>query len=1096
MKSLSLFFVSAIFSISAFAQCLPPSAHATLDINNAIVRMNNTGSSWWDGQAVAQYEIPAGSGKHSFFAQSLWIGGVDQNNQVHLAAMRFGQNGNDFYPGPIGSNGTVTANDCATSDRIYKLNKWEVEAHIANYDQPWYTAPTDILEWPATGNPYSLVDANAPFKDVNNDGVYNPDDGDYPAFAINEQLDKDFHLMGDQCLWWVINDLGGPHGETGGTPLGVELQCMAYAFATCDTLNDQTLYRYKAINKSSDSYSQTYLGLWVDSEIGFAEDDYVGCDVMRNLGYGYNGISIDGSGDPTQYGADPPAAGISFLQGPLAAPNDGWDNDFDGTVDEQDERAGMSSFLYHNNTGGGGNPAQTDPQTDSDYYNYMRAIWLDGAPMCYGVNGHPSSGCDVGVTARYMFPGDSDPLGFGTGGVPQAAWTEQTAGNVPFDRRFIMSIGPFDFAQGEEKIVHFGALWARAFNSGDPYQSVESLKQVADHTKARFDDDFETVACCSPTAEIAISTISDNVFHFSSVQYGTSYYWDFGDGQSSAERFPDHTYSDYGTYQVCLTVQNGCGSDNVCETVTFSAPPVGVRLQRIEGQGNMGRTLEFIEGMHDSLLIANRIYHPVYEFNQGPVRVEVLDSTLLPNMEMAIAVDSDVPVDSSASWKMYTLGGNDTVYSISTIEVGAEQLIPQWGLLVQMKQVADPEGGGQCETILDCSVEQSADPWLKFLPDLDSPSSRNWIRSGIVQSLTNPELDDYDGDDEECFEGILGGTWAPWKLVSHEDGVVSPTWRRFKALNRLDNLHSVDIVITPNQDLWTRCPVLEIADDHVASVGDAERFNLRMQPSVDKNGNPDGSGTMGMSWFPGYAVSLETGERLNMAFGENSWLQADNGADMVWNPTSTVEYVNQGVTTPIFGGGHYIYVFGQNGDDPDFDGPLYDEGAFIYGKLSENNFAPGNVPKRTVYKDAMWVAIPLLEDGHSLLESDVTVKLRVRRPFENYQTLDNVVNETRPLYYFDPTNFGGTSSILEKPEAEVSVYPNPAKDQITVVNNGNSQLEVFELYDIQGKKVWSRSVQLASGANYLIERNGLEAGIYFLVARTEDGGSVNRVVFN
>ena len=32
--------------------------------------------------------------------------------------------------------------------------------------------------------------------------------------------------------------------------------------------------------------------------------------------------------------------------------------------------------------------------------------------------------------------------------------------------------------------------------------------------------------------------------------------------------------------------------------------------------------------------------------------------------------------------------------------------------------------------------------------------------------------------------------------------------------------------------------------------------------SVDKDGNPDGTGT-GMGWFPGYAVNLETGERLN-----------------------------------------------------------------------------------------------------------------------------------------------------------------------------------------------------------------------------------------
>jgi hypothetical protein len=42
-------------------------------------------------------------------------------------------------------------------------------------------------------------------------------------------------------------------------------------------------------------------------------------------------------------------------------------------------------------TGGGGNPALTDPESGSDYYNYMSGFWLDNnAQCCYGGNGHPS----------------------------------------------------------------------------------------------------------------------------------------------------------------------------------------------------------------------------------------------------------------------------------------------------------------------------------------------------------------------------------------------------------------------------------------------------------------------------------------------------------------------------------------------------------------------------------------------------------------------------------------------------------------------------------------------------------------------------------
>ena len=48
-----------------------------------------------------------------------------------------------------------------------------------------------------------------------------------------------------------------------------------------------------------------------------------------------------------------------------------------------------------------------------------------------------------------------------------------------------------------------------------------------------------------------------------------------------------------------------------------------------------------------------------------------------------------------------------------------------------------------------------------------------------------------------------------------------------------------------------------------------------------------------------------------MAFGENSWLISENGADMLWNPTSTIlqlpaNPINDGL---VMGGLHNIYVF-------------------------------------------------------------------------------------------------------------------------------------------------------------------------------------------
>ncbi len=43
--------------------------------------------------------------------------------------------------------------------------------------------------------------------------------------------------------------------------------------------------------------------------------------------------------------------------------------------------------------------------------------------------------------------------------------------------------------------------------------------------------------------------------------------WDFGDGQSSTERHPAHTFPATGTYQVCLSVSNTNGSHTICDSV-------------------------------------------------------------------------------------------------------------------------------------------------------------------------------------------------------------------------------------------------------------------------------------------------------------------------------------------------------------------------------------------------------------------------------------------------------------------------------------------------------------------------------------------------
>ncbi len=53
----------------------------------------------------------------------------------------------------------------------------------------------------------------------------------------------------------------------------------------------------------------------------------------------------------------------------------------------------------------------------------------------------------------------------------------------------------------------------------------------------------------------------------------SSYLWNFGDGTSSTEFNPTHTYNSNGSYLLRLKVTGPGGADSVCKLVAIEAPP-------------------------------------------------------------------------------------------------------------------------------------------------------------------------------------------------------------------------------------------------------------------------------------------------------------------------------------------------------------------------------------------------------------------------------------------------------------------------------------------------------------------------------------------
>ena len=372
------------------------------------------------------------------------------------------------------------------------------------------------MEWPGNGDLSKNQDnILGPFFDQNQDGIYDPEAGDYPWYDLTGQLDcrNQFRedpvpLFGDENLFWIFNDKGNIHTESSGEPIGMEIRAQAFEFASDDEINSMTFYNYVLINQGTLTLTNTYFGQWVDCDIGNATDDYVGCDVQRGLGYGYNGDPFDESSQSGPgYGANPPAVGVDFFEGPFQDA-DGIDNPLtlnyqnaidslgipyggigigygDGVVDN--ERFGMRAFVFHNNSGG----PIGDPQIAVDYYGFLQAIWRDGTRMSYGGTGYDPNNPDA-QRAFYMFPGDTDPVGWGTEGVPQQSWTEEGEGNVPADRRFIQSAGPFQLEPGNVNNITVGAVFGQAF-TGTPFQSVELVRAADDKAQNLFDNCFEII---------------------------------------------------------------------------------------------------------------------------------------------------------------------------------------------------------------------------------------------------------------------------------------------------------------------------------------------------------------------------------------------------------------------------------------------------------------------------------------------------------------------------------------------------------------------------------------------------------------------------
>ncbi|MFM9945895.1 MAG: hypothetical protein ACKVQB_11770 [Bacteroidia bacterium] len=520
---------------------------------------------------------------------------------------------------------------------------------------------------------------------------------------------------------------------------------------------------------------------------------------------------------------------------------------------------------------------------------------------------------------------------------------------------------------------------------------------------------------------------------------------------------------------------------------------VGPRIMRLEGSGNGGNIIDLTRESELSILNAPyKLNNPVYEVGKGPVKVTIVDPLKVPKGEFelvllelkdsinfgttrsAIMARERGVKPNATRWILIKKNDNgipDTLFSENYINIHNEQLATlkatgfykknpiDWGMAVTIDQVLDPGNPETDETngSLGCEVifADKGKEWLTGMRDLDGVPYWNWIHSGTNgkgDTYKDPTEHDYaiNGnamDPFDSYEKLWEGRVGPYRLASRFtnnagakfnatqiQGVAFDNSPVNNAQWGLNQLSSVEFVITPDKSKWTRACVVEMSDDNILSEGSTKKFDLRNHTSLDINGK-EIAGEKGRSWFPGYAINLETGERLNIVFGEDSRQYANNGRDMKWNPTSDGGFLG-GVMNN--GGRHYIYVMGSyQGLSSQFQPllPIYDEGQAYYDILKANDDATRNNNINKVMYQCMYVIPAYLSSGYKMKEvdgmpvpdSEVRFKIRVKKPYRFYKTMDNSANYDNPRYSFN-TNEVYTEKADElgtKALDLINIVPNP-----------------------------------------------------------------------
>lgn len=511
----------------------------------------------------------------------------------------------------------------------------------------------------------------------------------------------------------------------------------------------------------------------------------------------------------------------------------------------------------------------------------------------------------------------------------------------------------------------------------------------------------------------------------------------------------------------------------------------GVEITRYDGAGNPGVFIAMKEGMHEKILSEDFDGVIEYELGGGPLDVKVVNPIEVVDAELELTFfnpDGSTEVGNNTKWVLTDLNTGNEVFADYSLSRLNEQIIQDYGIAISMYQ---PDTLGQRGADLSASADNGSVGASVTFEDMDKPMWFAGIPSLATVSIPDQEgrafqplkyvkngnnEEDFSQDPTQALSRIGDGFFTPLFMIDYRvptglgsflitPMLISSVAAQLRTASGPRLTNNVDIVFTNDKSKWSRCVVVQTSNPAYSALGfdpsdNTNMFDYRDHPSIgidgryatvdgtkdgapltvasDNPNDPNYIAETGMGWFPGYAIDVLTGKRVNIFFGENSSFTdayaafyEDGGVvgdDMIWNPTSQFAIPDLFPSPMGFflGGQHFVYVTKQE----------YDGCEAIHPRLQPRRNA---LTKRLAFANITWAGVPILNEGTELLSyeeglipNDVLLKLRVNTLYRS--EVGTGENEGLPKYKI--TIRGLQKSELDEPGIEnfldmVNVVPNP-----------------------------------------------------------------------